>query len=357
MKGGHSHSFSDSLLRDSKENSLKSASVTLASLIPCKSNRIIQRKFSEKSILEQPTRRRSHYFYLARDELWRVMDLGVERPDVSRVVMHFQHWLDHYHNRFVHLTSPERDLFLKSISRFSAEYKRSLKSRMKKMKDIQWAVKLEITLDPKNFLGLYDQFIFLPKLWNTINRWLKRTYGKFEFLRIMEITKKGRPHLHILIAFHDPQWQKYFRSMRRRDKKRRFQAFYGEFKDVVNRNNGGHVWVKPIKGSLKLVNYVLKYVNKTISIYEDNQVSDQNLIFGALLFASNRRLFSVSRGLRVFSNPKKKKQNFTFVGCVSARELISFCREKEIPFGFAVSVESSLIDPYGYPLLFAGENG
>lgn len=321
-------------------------------LIPCKANRIIQRCLIVEQ--EKPRRQRSLYYYLARAELWKVVDLGRDSLDLSRVVMHFQHWLDHYHNQFVHLTSPERDLFLKSINRFSAEYKRSLKSRMKKMRDIQWAVKLEITLDPKQFLGLYDQFIFLPKLWNNVVRWLKRTYGRIEFLRIMEITKKGRPHLHILVAFHDPKWQKYFRSMRRRDKQRRFQAFYGEFKDTVARNGGGHVWVRPISGSLKLVNYVLKYVNKTISVYADPQASDQTLIYGALLFASNRRLFSVSRGLRVFADPKKPKQGYTFVGCVPANELRSFCSKREIPFGFMVSVATELVDPYEYPLLFGG---
>jgi len=324
-------------------------------LIPCKSNRIIQRTKPKIPDLEEPKRKRSQYYYLAREELFQVGDLGQESMDVSKVVMHFQHWLDHYHNQFVHLTSPERDLFLRSINRFAIEYKRSLKSRMRKMRDIQWAIKLEITLDPKQFLGLYDEYVFLPKLWNNVLRWLKRTYGALEFLRIMEITKKGRPHLHILVAFHDPKWQKYFRSMRRRDKERRFQAFYGEFKDVVARNGGGHVWVRTINGSLKLVNYVLKYVNKSITVYEDNQISYQNLVYGALLFATNRRLFAVSRGLRVFGEPDKKKQDYAYVGCVPVSELRSFCQEHEIPFGFSVSVPSELIDPYAYPLLFRGD--
>lgn len=346
-----------SIKKNQKSNNLHSKFVyeKASGFVNSQKSQLASQQGQEKDLsgrILEPTRRRSLFYYLARAELWQVSDLGKEKLDLGGVVMHFQHWLEHYHNQFIHLTSLERDLFLKSITRFSSEYKRSLKSRMRKMRDIKWAIKLEITLDPKKFLGLYDQFVFLPRLWNIVLVWLKRTYGKLEFLRIMEITKKGRPHLHILVAFHDPQWQKYFCSMRRRDKQRRFQAFYGEFKDVVLRNNGGWVWVRPIKGSLKLVNYVLKYVNKTISIYQNSKTSNQNLTYGALLFASNRRLFSVSRGLRVFADPTKKKQGYTFVGCVPASLLRSFCQEKDVPFGFAVSIDAELIDPYGYPLLF-----
>jgi hypothetical protein len=217
---------------------------------------------------------------------------------------------------------------------------------MRKMRNVDWSLKLEITLDPKQFMTLDNEFIMLPRIWNNVNRWLNHTFGDLEFLRIMEITKKGRPHLHILIVFHDEKWNRYFRSMRRNDKQRRFQAFYHEFKDVVSRNGGGWVWVRPIQDNLKLINYVMKYVNKSIS-------GENNKKYSALLFASNKRLFSVSRGLRVFSDPKRPKQGYSYVGCVNALELKSYCQSKDIPFGFNVDLEKvDYEDFYKYPLLF-----
>jgi hypothetical protein len=311
--------------------------------IPCKRNRIIQR--------EIPKKLRSVHYYRARESLWRVKDLGVKHLDLDAVIRHFENWRSHYYDKFIHLEKGGHHKFLKSICRFDESYKRSLKSRMKKMQDVDWAVKLEITLDPKQFMGLYDEFVMLPKIWNNVVRWLKRTFGGLEFLRFVEITKKGRPHLHVLVVFHDPKWNRYFKSMNKRSTKKRFQAFYSEFKSVVARNGGGHVWVRPVKGNLKLVNYVLKYVNKSIS-------GPENKKYSALLFASNRRLFSVSRGLRVFAEPKKVKQGFSYVGCVPASELLAYCESKGIPFGFGVDVElSDHSDLYEYSSLFGIDEG
>jgi len=292
--------------------------------IPCKLIGITQRK-----------KGRSEHYFLAREELWSVADCGREKLDISKVILHYDLWREKYKDKFIHLQHLEKNdhLFFRSISRFDEGYKRSLKSRMSRMKNIKWDVKLEITLDPKKFLGLYDQFIFLPKLWNIVNVWLKRNYGKFGFLRILEITKKGRPHLHILVAFYDKKVSKFFRSINKRDKKRRFQAFYGEFKDVVNRNNGGYVWVKPCRGSIRLTNYVLKYVNKSIS--------GENKKYSALLFATNRRLFSVSSDLRVFAKPKKERVGYEYVGCVPISKLKNFCKYSGIPFGFSIHMNTA----------------
>jgi hypothetical protein len=93
----------------------------------------------------------------------------------------------------------------------------------------------------------------------------------------------------------------------------------------------------------------MKYVNKSISASADSSVSDQSVKYGALLFASNRRLFGVSKGLRVFAEPKKPNQGFTYDGIVGGSELHSFCRDQSIPFGMVVSVEPGMIDPYNYP--------
>jgi len=316
-----------------------------ASLIPCKRIRIIQENLGKKP--------RSVHYLLARKALFNIVDLGVKRLDLKYVVKHFENWRSHYQDKFIHMFDFEEDkhIFVKSVSRFDSEYKKKLKSRMRKMKDVSWCLKLEVTLDPKQFLGLYDEFIYLPRLWNSVNGWLKYKFGDLEFLRILEITKKGRPHLHILLIFHNDKWNKYFRSMSKRRNKANFDEFYYEFKDFVSRNGGGFVWVKPIHNkNLKLVNYVLKYVNKSIN-YENN------LGYSALLFASNKRLFSVSRGLRVFGDPEKVKTNFRYVGLVSSNDLLTYCKEKNIPFGFSVHIESlEYKDYYEYSDLFGVKN-
>jgi hypothetical protein len=61
-------------------------------------------------------------------------------------------------------------------------------------------LKIELTVDPKAFFRLYDEYVFIGKAWNKLRSWLLRRYGKFEYLKVLEATKKGRPHLHILIS-------------------------------------------------------------------------------------------------------------------------------------------------------------
>ena len=314
--------------------------------IPCKRYRVIQRS-------------RSQHFYLARDSLREVVDGGIdgltggparENLDLEIVERHYDNWRARYHSSYIHLEGREKHLFLKAVCRFDPSYRAVLKKRMLAMTFVKWAVKLEITLDPKGFYSLYDEFKFLPKLWNVVRVWLERNYGKFEFLRILETTKKGRPHLHILVVFHDEKVNSWFRAMRRKDKESRFQSFYGEFKSEVLKNKGGWVWVRPVKGKLNLVSYAMKYVNKSINV--------ENKRYSALLFASNTRIFGLSRGLAVYDNrPKRPKAGYEYQGCVPSGELKVFCEENKIPFGLSVSVDPGLEDPYSYPLLFLQKGG
>ena len=143
----------------------------------------------------------------------------------------------------------------------------------------------------------------------------------------MEVQKKGRPHLHILVAGisyvpHEDlyaMWQKY---------------------------GGGYVWIRPIERSIDAVSYVLKYVNKTI-LGEDK-------IYAALLFASNKRMFSMSRGLRdkLNVNRRVEKQGYAFRGTVEESEVRAFCNEENLTYEDFVRVKLSTEILYQYPLLF-----
>jgi hypothetical protein len=243
------------------------------------------------------------------------------------------------------LGKEDKRLFMRSVSRFDDPYRDVLKRRMRDYRMVNWTLKFEFTLDPKKFLGLYDEFVFLPKLWNIIRIWIERNYGKFDFLRILEITKNNRPHFHVLVVFRDEKMNRYFRTMSKRDKSKRFQGFYEKLKDVSLRNNGGWVWVRTVQGNLRIINYVMKYVNKSLSLV--------NKAYSALLFASNRRIFAVSRGLRYFDGRKPRiSQGYSYKGCVPASELRRFCAEKEISFGFRVEIEICNEYFYDFPNLF-----
>jgi hypothetical protein len=68
----------------------------------------------------------------------------------------------------------------------------------------------------------------------------------------------------------------------------------------------------------------LKYVNKTV-LGEDKT-------YAALLFASNKRMFSMSHGLRdmLCVRRKTEKQGYFFEGTVGEGEVRAFCLEQNL---------------------------
>jgi hypothetical protein len=134
-------------------------------------------------------------------------------------------------------------------------------------------------------MRLIDEFAFIDKAWAKTRAWLYTTYGHFEFVKVLEVQKTSRPHLHVLlsgIAYipHDEGyaiWQKY---------------------------GGGYVWIRPIESDIDAFSYVLKFVYKS--------VFGEDKTYAALLFASNERMFSMSRGLRDFLDARRNKAYGTF---------------------------------------------
>lgn len=79
------------------------------------------------------------------------------------------------------------------------EYKRMLWKKLRLLKFIQWDLKIELTLDPKKFQLLENEFNRISKAWAKLRSWMLKRYGYFEFPTILEVQKTGRPHLHVLI--------------------------------------------------------------------------------------------------------------------------------------------------------------
>lgn len=275
------------------------------------------------------SRRRSIHYYLAKDALSKVADGGRKKLDLSPLIIHFENWMEKYlQGRFVKLNKGDEWLFIRCLNRFMSDYKRVVWKKLKLLQFIEWDLKLELTLDPKKFMRLDDEIKFINKAWAKLRSWLLKKYRHFEFLKILEFQKLGRPHLHVLIKgiLYIPHedlttiWQKY---------------------------GGGWVWIRSLGRNVNAVWYVLKYVNKTIS--------GKNKVFASLLFASNKRIFSMSQNLMAMLNIKRnrKEQGWTFKGTVHENTVKAFCREKEIPFQDIIQVEVTTDMLYEYSMLFA----
>jgi hypothetical protein len=273
-------------------------------------------------------RKRSSHYYLAKAALSRVADCGREKLDLLPVVVHFDNWMYHYSmGRYIRLTKENDWLFIRCVNRFMPEYKRMLWKKMKFLQSIEWDLKIELTLDPKKFMRLEDELIFIDKAWSKLRSWLLKRYGHFEFLKVLEVQKSGRPHLHVLI-----QGVSY--------------VPHEDLAEIWHKYGGGYVWIRSLGKGVNAVWYVLKYVNKTIL--------NEERVYAALLFASNKRMFSMSQKLMVMLDVKRdrKEQGWTFQGTVEESIVMDFCREENMIKNDIIKIDATIDRLHEYPLLF-----
>jgi len=299
----------------------------------------IASKSNSNSILK----RRSVWFYFARDSFAKISDLGRDNLELGKVLFYFDKWREDYRDKYVRLVKGDVFVFIKEFSRFDRGYKRKLKRKMEKLNFVRFDLKVELTLDPKRFFTLKDEFDVINRGWNRLRSWFLKCFGKFDFLRVLEVTKKGRPHLHVLFSFHEDFAKRKFQS--------RSYDFWSKFNRDLYRVWGlGRVRTKRIfnRNNLKIVAYVLKYVNKTL-----NWSDLKNKVFSALLFASNKRLFAISKNLqKLLLTKKNEKKGFEFAFSVSLGMLLAFCKERGIFLGDYLYLKIQLRDLYEFPLLF-----
>lgn len=103
---------------------------------------------------------------------------------------------------------------------------------------------------------------------------------------------------------------------------------------------------RTIDGNVNAVRYVLKYVNKTIR--------SNDRIYAALLFASNKSMFSMSQNPEAMLDIRRARQDaeWSFVGTCHENDLRLFCREQRIEYGDFVKVEVILELMHEYQDLF-----
>jgi hypothetical protein len=273
-------------------------------------------------------RRRSDHYYLAKEALGRVVDGGIEKLDLRLLLIHFENWIKKYLiGKFVKLVKDDEVIFIRCLNRFMEDYKRALWKKMKLLQYIDWDLKIDLTLDPKRFMRLEDEMVFIGKAWARLRAWLLKRYGKFEFLRVLEVQKSGRPHLHVLISGIS-------------------YVSHSDLSEIWQKYGGGYVWIKSINSNVNALWYVLKYVNKTIL--------GKDKVYASILFASNKRMFSMSQNLLTKLNIRRnyKSKGWLFDGTVNEFNLKLFCQEEKVAFDDFIKVEITFRIMHEYQLIF-----
>lgn len=278
---------------------------------------------------------RSTWFFLANRRFKRISDLGILRSqDLDPLIVFYDCWRESYRKKYVHLSKGADHIFIKQYSRFDDDYRLFLKRKLRLLNSMIWNLKIELTIDPKKCMRYSDEFPLLKKGWNRLNSWLRRRFGEFSYFMVMEIQKSGRPHLHVLLS--GIKW-----------------IDHAELSDLWSSYGCGEiVYLKTVdsENQLRMSSYVLKYVNKTLN--------ESDKAYSAVLFSSNRRLLSMSKGCSAMINVGKvdrQNQGYEFQGSVMEKELVYFCDEKAVqiePF-LRVTVESE--DYYRFPELFGAD--
>jgi hypothetical protein len=303
-------------------------------------DRVIQ---TNRDLSSNSGKRRSVWFFIAKNKFLSIADLGylefsdTDQARLGDLELYFDNWRAEYYRKYVHLEKGSKHLFIKQISRFDDGYRHKLRRKLAPLDGVLWDLKIELTIDPKKTMRLSDGYALLTKGWNRLNSWLKRRFGEFESFQCREIQKSGRLHLHVLIS--GVKWIEQ-----------------GELSDLwASYGCGPVVYIKRVhsRNNVKMSAYVMKYVNKSLRI--------ENKRYSSLLFASNKRLFSMNRAcqntVQVGIEPREK-QGFAYVGSVPETVLAGYCDERAISLAPYMILEVEQGDLYGFPELFGtGEGG
>ena len=219
-------------------------------------------------------RSRSIYFDNANREFLKISDYGRDVFDFSFIEDQCRRWVLTYAcGKYVVLKrkGENKYLLIRQFNRFQLAYKERLKEKLKWIHFVRFQTLVPLTVDPKRFGLLHHEYHFVKKGWATLHRWLRKKYGKFFYICVLEITKKGRPHLHILTTLP------FINVNELREK-------------WVKYGGGRQMRVDFLHRNFNAVGYVLKYVTKSLVDMVEGIVD----LSTALLFASNKRLFSMN---------------------------------------------------------------
>jgi len=143
-----------------------------------------------------------------------------------------------------------------------------------------------LTCDTKQFT--------IQEAWETIgsdfNNWirnLRKKYGRISYLRCWESSKRGYPHVHILMIFHDHQFKIVFSQVKKGRRVYRIQE-KEEFEKSWRKRTHSFVDVQAVRKLREGIKYITKYLSKT-------KHKNQNQTLGlALCWLFRKQSFAVS---------------------------------------------------------------
>lgn len=332
-------------------------------------------------------RRRSKYFYEARRLFFRVgrlsllgkvkvgykdngkpkFDMYYDQSPLVGMKSQFLWWCDEYNlGKYAVLQKNEEFCFISQVTRFMPLYKRRLWMRFGFLDKVRFEHHLVLEVNANAFMRLVDAYGFINRMFARLRANLFKKYGKFDFLRILEPHQSGFPHLHVLVAgipFIDFNWLQ--------------SVWWKKYEGA------GFVKRVSVRSSFNAVKYLLKYVNKmnvssggeggfsptckagdtTGAGLKDEGSSQEfsaplSLSFSAILFASNRRLFSMSRHLLGLAGLKPKvreRSGFKYLGSCTKVEFDVFCDVKGFEKGkhfYRYESDDIFGDLYEFPDVF-----
>jgi hypothetical protein len=168
----------------------------------------------------------------------------------------------------------------------------------------------------------------IREAWETIgedfNKWirnLRKKFGSISYLRCWEASRRGYPHIHVLMIFHDYEFKvKRIKGKYRVQEKEAFEKSYHSFVDV-----------QAIREIKKGIRYVTKYLTK---LKKKNHTQTLTL---ALCWLFRKRTFAISGDFHKLIVIKTKsrilvqvdlqgveirlKVEYVFIGIFSAKRL------------------------------------
>lgn len=277
---------------------------------------------------------------MANEHVKKITDLNrLSKSDFEPIITYFKNWQGKYYSgKYAILQHKEKSndfCFIRCMTRFQAIYKRKLWQKFEHLNHIKFQHHIILEVNPHNHVNYYNLFPYMARQWARLRAWLYKTYGAFDFIKIVEMHKKHRPHYHILIV----------------------GIPYIDYKKIEElwksggKYNCGFSKRIPVRNNFKALWYVLKYVNKSIVGHKNFNLNDS-----AIFFATNKRLFSLSRNLFGRIGIKQQAQNeakYRFLGSKSASVVNNFVTDlglnKDDLF-YRITCESIYF--YIYPYLF-----
>ena len=197
----------------------------------------------------------------------------------------------------------------------------------------RFGVFLTLTCDPKKFKSRKHAARELPKKWNAFLAWAKKRIMKagkrrIAFLKVLEFTDNGFPHLHIVIF-----------GIRRladfREISKEWERLgYGKIVYIyaLQKKRGGKwTWLrkkpKDARSGVTPIDYLRKYISKVVE--ECGKYNPREKAKLELYWALNKRFFSYS--YKIFRETKIFKKLRRITISISIYEFFMSLREDEIP--------------------------